>query len=107
MFAQAIDLFARLPLQAGGDINDPVVARLFDEDMIVPILAIVCGTVIAVIAITFTMIRTILVSRAKEQSRRELAAYVAEGTLEADKAIALLEAGKPFWEKGGSQGGCA
>lgn len=99
MIADAMSFLPLLHSQ-NAEISDPVLARVFDEDLIIPVLAIVCGTVIAVVAIAFTMLRTILVSRAREQSRRELAAYVAEGTLDPDKAAALLEAGKPFWEKG-------
>jgi hypothetical protein len=87
-------------------ISDPVLERLFDNDLIIPLLAITCGTIIAIVAITFTALRTIFVSRAREQSRRELAAYVAEGTLDPDKAVALLEAGKPVWEKGPSKPAC-
>ncbi len=37
-------------------------------------------------------------ARAKEASRRELAAYVAEGTIDPDKAVAMLNAGMPKWE---------
>lgn len=89
----------RLPAQVK-DMNDPLLARMLHEDLIIPLAAIACGTIIAVVAITFSILRTILVSRAREQSRRELAAYVAEGTLDPDKAAALLEAGKSCWEKG-------
>jgi len=104
MISQATSYF--LPLHAQtAEIGDPVLARVFDEDLIIPLLAITCGTIIAVVAIVFSMMRTILVSRAKEQSRRELAAYVAEGSIDPDKAAALLEAGRPFWEKGPNKPG--
>lgn len=36
-----------------------------------------------------------LISRARERTRRELAAYVAEGTMTADEAERLLKAGEP------------
>lgn len=66
---------------------------------IIPILAIVCGSIIAVVAIVFTMIRGMVVASAREKTKREMAAYVAEGTIDAEKAVAILQADKPFWEK--------
>jgi hypothetical protein len=95
------------PLLAQTQDAGGLMTRVLDEDLLVPVLAIVCGSLIAIVAITSTMIRTILVSRAKEQSRRELAAYVAEGTLEADRAISLLDAGKPAWDKGERKPPCS
>lgn len=37
---------------------------------------------------------------AREESRREIAAYVAEGSMSPDDAEKLLAADKPLWEKG-------
>ena len=37
-------------------------------------------------------------TRARENTRREMAAYVAEGTIKPDEAIALLNSGLPKWE---------
>ncbi|MBT8485384.1 MAG: hypothetical protein HKO59_03355 [Phycisphaerales bacterium] len=59
---------------------------LFAGMAAVGIVAIVFGTISA----AFTKV---VVSRDRERSRRELAAYVAEGTLDADKAVALMDAG--------------
>ena len=36
----------------------------------------------------------VLVARDQERTRRELAAYVAEGTLDPDRAVAMLNAGR-------------
>ena len=36
--------------------------------------------------------------RAKETTKRELAAYVAEGSLDADKAVMMLNSGLKRWE---------
>jgi hypothetical protein len=38
-------------------------------------------------------------TREREQSRRELAAYVAEGSLDPDKAIEMLKAAPPSGEE--------
>ena len=81
---------------------DPNVSNLLDEDMLIPILAITCGSVIAVVAIIFTSLKAIVVSKNREQTKRELAAYVAEGTLDPDKAVSMINAGRPDWEAGHS-----
>jgi hypothetical protein len=49
-----------------------------------------------------------VVSRNREATKRELAAYVAEGSLDPDKAVAMINAGRPHWEAGKpeSKGGC-
>lgn len=77
-------------------------------DLVIPIVAIVAGSLVAIVAIIFTATRAIVVGRAKEQTKRELAAYVAEGTLDPDKAVAMINAGRPHWEagQGGGKGGC-
>ncbi len=36
----------------------------------------------------------VLVGRGQERTRRELAAYVAEGSLDPDQAVAMLNAGR-------------
>ncbi len=68
--------------------------------MLLPVLGIGCGTLIALVSIVFSLVRSMVVNRDKEQTKRELAAYVAEGTLEPDKAIAMINAGRPHWETG-------
>ena len=87
---------------------DPVDRFLYEKEMLLPLVAIGCGTLIAVISIIFSLVRSMVVSKEKEQTKRELAAYVAEGTLDADKAVAMINAGRPHWEtgKGEGKGGC-
>lgn len=87
---------------------DPTLQEVLDKDLIIPVLAIVCGSFIAVTAIIFTSLRAISVSRAREHTKREIAAYVAEGTLDPDKAVAMLNAGRPHLEAGqqGNKGKC-
>ncbi len=58
-----------------------------------PIGLFVIGGIIAIVAIVFGSITKIIVSRAKERTRREIAAYVAEGSIDPDKAVAMLNAG--------------
>ena len=62
---------------------------------LIPLVAICVGGLIAVISIIAGSARSIAVRRAREDTKRELAAYVAEGTLDPDKAIAMLNAGEP------------
>ncbi len=59
----------------------------------VPTIIFVIGGAIPIVAIVFGSITKIIVSRAKERTRREIAAYVAEGTIDPDKAVAMLNAG--------------
>jgi len=96
-----------LCLADGAVQQDELIHRLMNEDLLVPVVAMTVGGVIAVVAIVFTTVRAMAVSRNREATRREIAAYVAEGSIDPDKAIAMLEADKPVWEKdrkGGSRG---
>lgn len=70
------------------------VSDMLDKDMLIPTLAISLGCGVAFVAIVCTTIKSIAISRHRERTRRELAAYVAEGTLDPDKAVAMMEAGK-------------
>ncbi len=60
----------------------------------VPTVIFVIGGAIPIAAIVFGSITKIIVSRAKERTRRDIAAYVAEGSIDPDKAVAMLNAGK-------------
>ena len=53
---------------------------------------------IAIVAILASTITKAYTTRQREQTRRELAAYVAEGTIDPDKAIALMKAGRSYEE---------
>ena len=81
---------------------DPVEARMLDmldSESIIALLAISGGILIAIVAIIFGTVKAMVTSRNREATKRELAAYVAEGTLDPDKAVAILESDKPRWEK--------
>jgi hypothetical protein len=74
-------------------------ADLLYEMFTVPSVIFVVGGIIAVVAIIFSTITSawakVSAARAREESRREIAAYVAEGSIDAAKAIAMLNAGVP------------
>lgn len=57
------------------------------------------GGTVAVIAIVSTALTTILVQRGQEKTRREIAAYLAEGSIDKDTAIALMKRGGEDGEK--------
>ena len=68
-------------------------ARLVDSGMVIPLVAIVLGCGIGMVAIIATAMTRTTVSRHREQTRREVAAYVAEGTISPQDAVAMLNAG--------------
>jgi hypothetical protein len=85
------------------EMNDSAfVQHLIDEDLIVPVVAIGVGCLVALVAIVSGAITKIVVSRGQERTRRELAAYIAEGSLDPEKAVALMNAGKRTPGGGGS-----
>ncbi len=77
---------------------------LMERGDLIPIISIALGCTVGMVAIVAGSINGIVKSRVKEQTRRELAAYVAEGTIAPDDAVAILNAGKS--RVGGSGGGC-
>ena len=60
----------------------------------IPLAAIICGVCGWVIVSIISAISNVFVARGQERTRRELAAYVAEGSIQPDQAIAMLNAGK-------------
>lgn len=71
--------------------------NLVRNDNLIPIVAIVFGCSVGMVAIISGMIARVVRTRALEQSRRELAAYVAEGSIEPDQAVEMLNAGQHKW----------
>ena len=59
----------------------------------IPLLAISGGLVIALVSVVANAIKGSIQTRQREESRREIAAYVAEGTISPDDAFKLLDAG--------------
>ncbi len=71
-----------------------ILADVSDRILSMPnILFIIMGTV-AIVAIVAGATTKMATSRARERTRREIAAYVAEGSIDADKAVAMLKAGE-------------
>ena len=82
-----------MTMLACGDIVD-----LISRGGIIPLVAIVMGCMVGMTAIVGGVASNVLRSRAREQTKRELAAYVAEGLLDPDKAVSMINAGMPRWE---------
>jgi hypothetical protein len=61
---------------------------------LIPLLAIAGGLGIGAIAVVCGGIRSVAISRAREETKRELVAHVAGGTLDAPTAIGIIEAGR-------------
>ncbi len=80
-----------------------LIASIWSQMFTVPTVIFVVGGLIAIVGIVFGSVAgvmsSVVKSRERERSRRELAAYVAEGTLDPDKAIEMLKAGEPSGEE--------
>lgn len=60
---------------------------------VIVIVAIAGGLSVAVISIVISAFQSMFESRLREQSRREIAAYIAEGSMSPDEGERLLNAG--------------
>ncbi len=78
--------------------------NLLREENFVAIVAISMGCLTGMVAIVGCLIGGVTRARAREATKRELAAYVAEGTLDPDTAVAMINAGRPKWEGCGDGG---
>ena len=56
-------------------------------------LLFVIGGTIAIVAIVFSAIKGIVTSGSRERSRREIAAYIAEGSMTPEQGERLMKAG--------------
>ncbi len=65
-------------------------------DDIVKIIAISGGLVLGFVAIVLSVVSGIVKTAQRERTRREVAAYVAEGSMTADEGERLLKAGRKF-----------
>ncbi|MBN8646096.1 MAG: hypothetical protein J0L61_12750 [Planctomycetes bacterium] len=63
-------------------------------DDILKIVIVGGGILIGFVAVVFGMVASILKHRQMERTRREVAAYVAEGSMTADEGERLLRAGR-------------
>ena len=60
---------------------------------IVPVIAIGGGLLFAGSIVFMTVVKSISVNKAREATQREVAAYVAEGSINPDDAVRMLTAG--------------
>lgn len=60
---------------------------------LLPVVAIVAGTIIASFAIVCGVMHSVAVKKSRENTKRELAAYVAEGTIQPDDAVRIMAVG--------------
>lgn len=70
------------------------------EDDAVAIMAIGGGIAVALVSIIAGAIRTTLKTRAREQTKREIAAYIAEGSMKPEDGERILRADMRAWERG-------
>lgn len=87
-------------LAAGG--IEGAVQGLIERDTIIPVLAIFMGCLIAIISIVVAGVRRVSETKARERTRSEVAAYIAEGSMSAEEGERLLNAGP----KGGGGSCC-
>jgi len=73
-------------------IHELMLARGGEE---VAIVAVGGGLAIAIVSIISGVVHRTMVTRQREMSRREIAAYVAEGSMSADDAARLLAEDRP------------
>ena len=70
-----------------------MLAQLQNDDVF-PLIVISIGCGVVVIWMVLTMITTLATRSQTEKSRREIAAYIAEGSMTPEEGERLLKAGK-------------
>ena len=73
---------------------DQIVHDVIRSPFSIPLAAIIFGCAGWMVCGISCAVSKVLVARGQERTRRELAAYVAEGTLHPDQAVAMLNAGR-------------
>ena len=69
-----------------------------NADDLIGLIAVTGGFSVAILAIFMCTLRGIFKTRAREQTKREIAAYVAEGSIRAEDAERILKADLKPWE---------
>jgi hypothetical protein len=80
-------------------VYEPIIASFKDSDAAVMIVLFGGGILVAIVAIITEALRKTAQTKAREESRREIAAYVAEGSISADDAAKLLTSGGSIADK--------
>ncbi|MCC7388965.1 MAG: hypothetical protein IT431_09370 [Phycisphaerales bacterium] len=75
----------------------PILAM--DDSLIVPVLAIGLSFLVALVAIIFGVVKSIMETKAREETKRELAAYIAEGSMTPEDAERIVKADIPHWKQ--------
>ncbi len=73
---------------------DRVIHDIISSPFSIPLAAIIFGCGVWMVSAIGCAVSKVLIARGQERTRRELAAYVAEGTLDPDQAVAMLNAGR-------------
>jgi len=73
--------------------TDPLALTL-TKDTLMPVIAVGGAFLVAIVAIVADAVRKSIKAKHLEESRREIAAYVAEGSISPDDAERILKAGK-------------
>ncbi len=73
---------------------DQIIHDVIRSPFSIPLAAIIFGCAGWMVCGISCAVSKVLVARGQERTRRELAAYVAEGTLHPDQAVAMLNAGR-------------
>ena len=63
-----------------------------DPGLLIPIIAVGGGLIMVIIAIIFNMSKQIAITKEREKSRREIAAYIAEGSMTPEDGAKLMSA---------------
>lgn len=80
--------------------TEPSVAvEILTKMVSLPGIVFVFAGTIAIVAIVFGTVTQALQTREREQTRREIAAYLAEGMIDSDTAEMLLKRGKRSSQK--------
>ncbi len=80
-----------------------LLASIWSQMFTLPTVIFVVGGAIAIVAIVFGIlgrtVSSVSKTRERERSRREIASYVAEGSIDPDKAAELLRAEPPVQDE--------
>jgi outer membrane murein-binding lipoprotein Lpp len=66
-----------------------------DSMFSMPTVIFTIGGVVGIVGIVGGCVTSIVVNRAREKTKREIAAYVAEGSIDPDKAVEMFKAASP------------
>ena len=76
--------------------NGPDASQL---EAIIPIIAIAGGLIFVTILVLVKSVGSMLHTRQREQTKREIAAYIAEGSMTPEQGERIIKADMPHWER--------